>query len=168
PICILTWLVVGWLPTYFKEQFNLSQTVAGLYSTAYVFTSAIVGVLLGGFLADRWGRHDPRGRIWVPAIGLCIAAPAIFLASDTTLLPLAIGCFITYTVTKSFSDANTMPILTMIIDRRYRATGYGILNCCGTLVGGVALYYGGFLRDADIGLRTVYQFAALFIVLAAI
>ena len=167
-VSILTWLVVGWLPTYFKEQFGLSQTRAGVYSTAYVFTSAIVGVLLGGFLADRWGRRDPRGRIWVPAIGLCIAAPAIFLASYTTLLPLAIGCFITYTVTKSFSDSNTMPILTMIIDRRYRATGYGILNCCGTLVGGVALYYGGFLRDADIGLRTVYQFAALFIVLAAV
>lgn len=167
-VSILTWLVVGWLPTYFKEQFNLSQTTAGLYSTAYVFTSAIVGVLLGGFLADRWGRVDPRGRIWVPAIGLCIAAPAIFLASYTTMLPVAIACFITYTVTKSFSDANTMPILSMVIDPCYRATGYGILNFCGTIVGGIALYYGGFLRDANIGLSTVYQFAALFIVLAAL
>lgn len=167
-VSILTWLVVGWLPTYFKEQFGLSQTMAGVYSTAYVFTSAIAGVLLGGFLADRWGRRDPRGRIWVPAIGLCIAAPAIFLASYTTMLPIAVFCFITYTVTKSFSDANTMPILSMIIDRRYRATGYGILNCCGTLIGGVALYYGGFLRDTHIGLSTIYQFAALFIVLAAI
>jgi len=167
-VSILTWLVVGWLPTYFKEQFGLSQTMAGVYSTAYVFTSAIVGVLLGGFLADRWGRRDPRGRIWVPAIGLCIAAPAIFLASYTTMLPIAVFCFITYTVTKSFSDANTMPILSMIIDPRYRATGYGILNCCGTLIGGVALYYGGFLRDTDIGLSTIYQFAALFIVMAAI
>lgn len=167
-VSILTWLVIGWLPTYFKEQFNLSQTMAGLYSTAYIFTSAIAGVLLGGILADRWSRVNPAGRIWVPAIGLCIAAPAIFLASYTTALPVAIGCFITYMVTKSFSDANAMPILTMVIDPRYRATGYGILNCCGTIVGGIALYYGGFLRDADIGLGRVYQFAALFIVLAAL
>lgn len=167
-LSILTWLVVGWLPTYFKEQFSLSQTVAGLYSTAYIFTSAIVGVLLGGFLADRWGKINPRGRILVPAIGLCIAAPAIFLASYTTLLPVAIFCFITYTVTKSFSDSNTMPILSTIIDPRYRATGYGILNFCGTIVGGIALYYGGFLRDSNIGLSTIYQFAALFIVLAAL
>lgn len=167
-VSILTWLVVGWLPTYFAEQFNLSQTVAGLYSTVYIFTSAIVGVLLGGFLADRWSKRNPNGRVWVPALGLCIAAPAIFLASYTSVLPIAVFCFITYTVTKSFSDANTMPILALVIDPRYRATGYGILNFCGTIVGGIALYYGGFLRDADISLRTVYQFAALFIVLAAL
>lgn len=167
-VSILTWLVVGWLPTYFREQFDLSQTMAGVYSTAYIFTSAIAGVLIGGILADRWSKHNPKGRIWVPAIGLCLAAPAIFLASYTTLLPVAILCFITYTVTKSFSDANAMPILSMIIDRRYRAMGYGILNCCGTIVGGIALYYGGFLRDSHIGLSAVYRFATLFIVLAAI
>ncbi|NGM62843.1 MFS transporter [Sphingobacterium sp. SGG-5] len=167
-VSILTWLIVGWLPTYFKEQFGLSQTMAGVYSTAYIFTSAIVGVLLGGFLADRFSRRNPKGRIWVPAIGLLIAAPAIFLASYTTILPMAIVCFITYTVTKSFTDSNTMPILSMVVDPRYRATGYGILNCCGTIVGGIALYYGGFLRDADISLSAIYQFAVLFIIAAAI
>ena len=81
---------------------------------------------------------------------------------------MAIVCFITYTVTKSFTDSNTMPILSMIVDPRYRVTGYGILNCCGTIVGGIALYYGGFLRDADISLSTIYQFAVLFIIAAAI
>lgn len=167
-VSILTWLIVGWLPTYFKEQFGLSQTMAGVYSTAYIFTSAIVGVLLGGFLADRFSKHNPKGRIWVPAIGLLIAAPAIFVASYTTVLPVAIICFITYTVTKSFSDSNTMPILSMVVDPRYRATGYGILNCCGTIVGGIALYYGGFLRDLDINLSTIYQFATLFIIAAAV
>src|SRR5690606_857849 len=55
-VSILTWLVVGWLPTYFKEHFQLSQTFACLYSTAYIFTSAVIGVLLGVFLADRWGK----------------------------------------------------------------------------------------------------------------
>lgn len=166
-ISILTWLIVGWLPTYFKEQFGLSQTMAGVYSTAYIFTSAVFGVLLGGFLADRFSTRNPMGRIWVPAIGLLVAAPAIFVASYTTVLPVALFCFITYTVTKSFSDSNTMPILSMVVDPRYRATGYGILNCCGTIVGGVALYYGGFLRDLDINLSSVYQFATLFILAAA-
>lgn len=167
-VSILTWLIVGWLPTYFKEQFGLSQTMAGVYSTAYIFTSAIVGVLLGGVLADRFSRNNPKGRIWVPAIGLLIAAPAIFVASYTTILPVAIICFMTYTITKSFTDSNTMPILSMIVDPRYRATGYGILNCCGTIVGGIALYYGGFLRDADIDLSTIYQFAVIFILTAAV
>lgn len=167
-VSILTWLIIGWLPTYFMEQFGLSQTMAGVYATGYVFTSAIVGVLLGGFLADIWSKRDPRGRIWVPAIGLCIAAPAIFLASYTTSLILGVICFVTYSITKSFSDSNTMPMLTMVVNPKYRATGYGILNFTGCFIGGIGLYLGGFLRDADIGLGSIYRFAAFIIVLAAV
>jgi len=167
-VSIMTWLVIGWLPTYFKEQFNLSQTVAGIYSTGYIFTSSIIGVLLGGFLADVWSRRNARARIWVPALGLAAAAPAIFFASYTTWLPLALACFITYAIAKSFSDSNAMPILCLIVDPKYRATGYGILNCCGCLVGGIGLYAGGALRDSQVSLSTIYQSASLVIVAASI
>lgn len=103
----------------------------------------------------------------MPAIGLCIAAPAIFLASYTTALFIAVCCFVIYAFTKSFTDTNTMPILSMIVDAKYRATGYGILNFCGTLIGGIGLYFGGALRDAEIPLSTIYQCAAFCILLAA-
>lgn len=166
-VSLMTWLVVGWLPTYFQEKFHLSQTRAGIYSTGYVFTAAIFGVLAGGVLADQWSRVHPKGRIWVPAIGLCIAAPAVFLASYTGVLAVALSCFVIYAFTKAFTDTNTMPVLSMLVDEKYRATGYGILNFCGTLVGGIALYFGGALRDAAIDLGTIYQCAALLILLAA-
>ncbi|MCF3107708.1 MFS transporter [Niabella sp. CC-SYL272] len=167
-VSLMAWLVVGWLPTYFQEKFQLSQTRAGIYSTGYVFTAAIFGVLAGGVLADQWSKINKRARVWVPAIGLCIAAPAIFLASYTSLLFVAVGCFVVYAFTKSFTDTNTMPILSMIVDAEYRATGYGILNFCGTLIGGIALYFGGALRDAHISLGIIYQSAAFLIVLAAL
>lgn len=167
-VSLMAWLVVGWLPTYFQEKFQLSQTRAGIYSTGYVFTAAIFGVLAGGVLADQWSKFNKRARIWVPAIGLCIAAPAIFLASYTSLLFVAVGCFVIYAFTKSFTDTNTMPVLSMIVDTEYRATGYGILNFCGTLIGGVALYFGGALRDAQIPLGIIYQSAAFLIILAAL
>ncbi len=32
---IVGWIIVGWLPTCFKEHFDLSQTVAGVYATGY-------------------------------------------------------------------------------------------------------------------------------------
>ncbi|SDD11365.1 MFS transporter [Niabella drilacis] len=167
-VSLMAWLVVGWLPTYFQEKFLLSQTRAGIYSTGYVFTAAIFGVLAGGVLADQWSKVNKRARIWVPAIGLCVAAPAIFLASYTSLLFVAVGCFVVYAFTKSFTDTNTMPILSMIVGTEYRATGYGILNFCGTLIGGIALYFGGALRDAHISLSVIYQSAAFLIVLAAL
>ncbi len=167
-ISIVSWLIVGWLPTYFQERFQLSQTQAGIYSTGYVFTSAIAGVLLGGFLTDLWSRKNANARIYVPFIGLCIAAPAIFLANYSPLLSISLLCFMLYTFCKSFVDTNTMPILSMTVDNRYRATGYGILNFFGTLVGGFGLYFGGALRDSNMELSTIFKFASVLIVLAAI
>ncbi len=164
---VVGWLVIGWLPTYFKENFSLSQTMAGVYATGYVQTSAFLGVIAGGLLADRWSRINPDARLLLPAIGLCIAAPAIFIASDTTLLILAIGCFMIYSFTRIFTDGNMMPILCMIIDRRYIATGYGLLNFFACTVGGIGLYAGGVLRDADTDLAIVFRTGAVLLAACA-
>ena len=166
-IGIVGWLVVGWLPTYYKEQFNLSQSMAGLYATGYLYPASIAGLLLGGFIADRWSRTNKFSRIYVPVIGLCIAAPCIFMASYTTILPLAIIFFVIYGITRVFGDANMMPILCMVADPRYRATGFGVLNFFSCIIGGISLYAGGALRDANIELGRMYQFAALIIIICA-
>ncbi|NMC37137.1 MAG: MFS transporter [Bacteroidales bacterium] len=165
---VVGWMVIGWLPTYYKEHFNLSQGIAGLYATGYLYPAQIVGLLLGGFLADRWSRTNRLSRIQVPAIGLCIAAPCVFLASTTYVLPVAIIALVFYAVTRSFGDSNMMPMLCMVADPRYRATGYGILNFFSTIIGGIALYAGGVLRDADIDLSRMYQFAAFTMIICAI
>jgi predicted MFS family arabinose efflux permease len=164
---VVGWLVIGWLPTYYKEHFNLSQGIAGLYATGYLYPASIAGLLLGGFIADRWSRTHRLARVHVPAIGLCIAAPCIFLASGTTILPLAIFAFMLYSCTRAFGDSNMMPMLCMVADPRYRATGYGVLNFFSTIIGGIALYAGGVLRDSNIDLSKMYQFAAMIMLLCA-
>jgi MFS family permease len=164
----VAWLVVGWLPTYFQEHFDLTQGMAGLYATGYLYPAAIVGLLVGGFWADRWSRSNPRARILVPVIGLCIAAPSIFIASYTSILPIAVVCFMLYSLTKSFIDTNMMPVLCLIVYPRYRATGYGILNLVACIIGGIGLYAGGVLRDLNINLSAVYQFAALTMIISII
>ena len=163
-IGLVGWMIVGWLPTYYKEQFSLSQTVSGLYATGYLYPVAIVGLLLGGFWADRWSRTNQKGRILVPLIGLAVAAPCVFAASYTNVLFLAIFFFMVYGLTRMFADTNLMPILCLVADPRYRATGYGILNFFSTIVGGVGLFAAGVLRDGQINLRTVYQVASLALV----
>ncbi|MCE7070861.1 MFS transporter [Dyadobacter sp. CY327] len=159
-VSIVGWIVVGWLPTYYKEHFNLSQSMAGVYATGYFHTASLAGVLLGGFLADRWSRKNPRGRMLVPLYGLLIAAPAIYLASGTGILPVAIVCFMVYALTRTFTDANMMPILCLITDARYRATAYGILNLFSCIVGGLGIYAGGVLRDANVDLNNMFRVAA--------
>jgi MFS family permease len=165
---VVGWMTVGWLPTYYKEHFKLSQTVAGWYATGYTYSAALVGVIVGGVLADRWSRSTPRARIWVPVIGLCIAAPCIFFAGNTGVLAVAIGGFMAFAFMRSFSDANMMPILCLVADPRYRATGYGVLNFVSCIVGGLGLYGAGMLRDAAINLGTLFQFASVVIIICAL
>ncbi|MEI6465730.1 MAG: MFS transporter [Verrucomicrobiota bacterium] len=154
------WAVIGWMPTYFKETFHLDQGAAGISATAYLYTAAMLGKLLGGAWADRWSRTQPRARILVPTLGLFIAAPAVLLVAQTSLLPLGIAGLSIYGLTRAFSEANLMPILCQISDPRYRATGYGVLNMFGTIVGGVTIYIGGAMRDAHVSVSTLFTIAA--------
>lgn len=165
---IVGWMVVGWLPTYYKEHFNLSQGMAGFYATAYLYPASIVGLLLGGFWADRWSRTNSHARILVPVIGLCIAAPCIFVASFTAILPLTIVFFMIFGLTRMFADSNLMPILCIISDPRYRATGYGVLNMFGTIIGGIGLYAAGVMRDSEINLNKVFQYASLIVIICVV
>jgi MFS family permease len=154
------WAVIGWMPTYFKENFHLDQGVAGISATAYLYTAAMLGKLIGGAWADRWSRTQPRARILVPALGLFIAAPAVLLVAQTNLLALGIAGLSIYGLTRAFSEANLMPILCQISDPRYRATGYGVLNMFGTIVGGITIYIGGAMRDAHVNVSLLFTIAA--------
>jgi MFS family permease len=154
------WSIIGWMPTYLTEKFNLGQGAAGLSATGYLQAAAMVGVVFGGFWADMWSRSNPRARIYVPVAGLLISAPALLSVANTDVLAVAIGGLIVHGFTRAFTDANMMPILTLITDSRYRATGYGLLNLCGCVVGGLAIYAGGLLRDRGIDLPRLFQFAA--------
>jgi MFS family permease len=162
---IIGWMVAGWIPTYYQEHFKLSQGEAGLYATGYLYPASIVGVILGGFLTDRWGRRNANAQIYIPMIGLCIAAPCIFIASYTEVLPLAIAMFMVYGLTRMFSDANMMPILCITADPRYRATGYGILNLFACIIGGLSVYAGGVLRDKQVELGSIFQSASALMIL---
>ncbi len=164
---LVGWFVVGWLPTFLQERFSLSQGVSGLSATGYVQAGSVLGVFLGGYLADRWSAKNPRGRIWVTMAGLLIAAPGVLLAANTSVLPLALAGMTLYGLTRAFSDANTMPILCLVVNPRFRATGYGILNFFGTLVGGATIYAGGALKDANVPLSVIFQITAFCLVACA-
>ncbi len=154
---LVNWMIIAWLPTYYKETFNLSQSMAGGYATAYFWPASIVGLLAGGYLSDRWSKRNPLARVVVPIIGLMFAAPTILSGSLTNVLGITVAAFAVYALTSKFTDSNMMPMLCLIVDYRYRATGYGILNMLSTIVGGLGVYIAGAMRDAQIELSLVYQ-----------
>lgn len=161
------WAVVGWVPTYFTEHFRLSQGVAGLSATGYLQAAMMLGLLAGGAWADRWSRTNERARILVPVIGLCLAGPAVVLLAGATVLPLAIAGLMLYGFGRTFTDANMMPVLCLVADPRYRATGYGLLNLCSCVIGGLSLYAGGALRDAHVNVNHLFLWSGVSILVCA-
>lgn len=161
------WAVVGWMPTFMKEQFRLSQAEAGLRTTICLNVAALAGMLVGGAWAGRWGRRQPRACILVSIVGLLLAAPAVLLLTQTPVLTLALLGLGTYGFARYFSDANLMPTLCLFVDPRYRATSWGIVTLVGSSVGGLGIYAGGLLRDAHVDVGRVFQFAAVNLIVCA-
>ncbi len=164
---IVGWAINGWMPTYFQEQFNLKQGSAGFSATGFLQAAALLGVVVGGAITDRWSRSGEHRRITITMIGLFVAAPGILLAANTSLLAVAILGLMIYGLMRSFADTNMMPILCLIADARYRATGYGILNMFACFVGGLTIFAGGALRDAQIDVSRIFQFSAICLAAAA-
>ena len=165
---IVSWMVMGWLPTYYQETFQLTQSDAGTYATAYLYPASILGLILGGFLTDKWQKVFPYARIIVPIIGFGVAAPCVFMIGYIHILWQAIALFLMYGFARMFIDANLMPILCMVIDGRHRATAYGIINMLTVFTGGMSTYVAGALHDANIRLGTVFQYASLGLVICVV
>lgn len=154
------WLISGWLPTFLGEKFNLGQGLAGVSATGYLQPAAWIGLILGGALADRWARHHDRGRIYLVVLALLIAVPSLLLGSHTQSYLVAMCGFMMYQAASGATDSNMMPILCLVTDRRYRATGFGVLNFLACAIGGVTIYAGGMLRDAKVDMAHIFEAAA--------
>jgi predicted MFS family arabinose efflux permease len=161
------WMVVGWMPTYFQEQFHLTQGAAGLLATIYLNIATLVGFVAGGAWVDRWSLTNSRACIFVSVIGLCAAVPGILLVSNTNWLAVALAGLVLFGFTSSFAQTEIMPILCQISDPRYRATGFGVLNFFACVVGGATIYAGGALRDAQVDVSKLFQCGAVGVAICA-
>ncbi len=150
------WVVRDWMPAILKQQFSIGQGKAGVSATLYWQAAAIVGAMVGGWLADRWMRRHLRGRIFVSAIGMSLIIPAMFGVGNAGTLVVAIGFLILFGLGWGFFDCNNMPILCQIVRPELRATGYGIMNLVSISCGGVADWGFGAMRDAHVPLNVIF------------
>lgn len=121
-----------WLPQHFYNVFHQSlgwnQEDVGSFSTVWIQTGSMIGLLLGGLLADRLVRQTFRGRIWVQLAGWLLLTPCLLILGTQEsppvlrvamlLLGLGLGAFQANFWTASFD----------VIDPAARATTVGLFN----------------------------------------
>lgn len=164
---VANWIVYTWLPLYLYERFGMSLAAAGFAATFYIQAGSIAGILLGGRLADSWVRRHAGGRLFTQAAGLAAAAPFLFLAGSAGSIVFAIAGLAVFGIGRGMYDCNAMPVLCQIARPDLRATGYGIFNCVGCVVGGLMAMVAGGLKST-LGLAASFELAAVVLGLSAV
>jgi MFS family permease len=131
-------IFLTWMATFLREKFNMTGAVAGVSSTAYSQVASMIGVIVGGILADRLIRKYLGGRMMTQVIGLLGGVAFIFLTGWTISLPVLIGALIGFGFFKGVYDANIWASLYDVVPSQGRATAVGVMNSIGWLGAAVA------------------------------
>ena len=131
------WLgVVQWLPSYFTRSFGLGIGEVGTWLAIILSTSQIIGMVAGGYLADRLGSGDLRWYVWVPSLAILVSTPMFaltFLTQNSTVaflslfLPFMIGVM---------QGPPTFAVAQGLADVRMRAMAAALLLLITNLIGG--------------------------------
>ena len=134
-----------WEPTFIIRIYEMGTASAGLW---YFLTSpvpSILGIFLGGFLADRYGVRDARWYLWIPAFGQIVSVPILvgFLlwpeSHHVSLLGLSIPfAFVLSVFGSVFGAFFTAPFIATIQNiskLRMRATAAAISTLISSFVG---------------------------------
>lgn len=164
---IAGWVTKNWLPTYLADTFQLREGPAGLSATGYIQLASFIGVVLGGVIADAWGRITIRGRIYTSAFGVLLLVPALLGLGYAWSLGAAIAFMILFGLGWGFYDCNNMPILCQIARPEHRATGYGFMNFVSISIGAVATVALGWMRDHNVKFSIAFAASAAVALLSA-
>jgi MFS family permease len=118
-----------WTPTFFHEKFQMTLTEAGFRSMFYHHGPAFAGVLLGGWLSDRFAGTRARVRLEIQAASLLAGAPFIFLTGTLGSMEGSCMALAGFGLFRGLYDSNIYAALFEVIEPRYRASACSVLVC---------------------------------------
>ena len=142
------WLLYGWLPAFLHDKFLLNQSDAAFNATVFLQGTTAVGLIGGGFLADRMYRRTKAARLWIMVASLLLCAPSLHaLGSSDTLgntriAAAAFGLF------SGLLMGNIFPAAFEVVPSETRASAVGMLNFFGAIMSGFATLFGGLWKQS--------------------
>lgn len=131
-------IFLSWTPIYLFEKFHMSLTAAGFHASTWLQCSSILGVLLGGVLADYLAKRSRSGRISAQSVGLVLGVPLLFLTGWSASAVLVLVAMAGFGFAKGIYDANIWASLYEVVPARHRGATVGLMNSLGWLGGGAA------------------------------
>lgn len=155
------YLMLAWLPSYFRDAQHLSIAGSGLFAILPWVCQFVVGNT-AAWAADRTiarGHSVTRVRRWVQCTSLLGSAACFLLASQATTLGMALGCMCG---ALGFNGMCFAGFATNHLDiaPRHADVLWGISNTAGTLPGIIGVAMTGLLLDLTGGYTATFVLAA--------
>jgi MFS family permease len=127
--------LAAWIPTFYMRTHAMSATEAGTAMAAASAPASLLGILLGGILADKLSKRDARWPVWLFMAGLGGVTPvylAFFLVPNAT-----VGIILTFPagILASLWIAPGIALILNLAGPRSRATAAAIFGLAINLVG---------------------------------
>ncbi len=164
---------VTWMPTLYYEKFHLSLSTAGFTSMFFHFGMALLGVLIGGKLSDKFVVKKKKARLVTEFIGLLIGTPFIFIMAYTSHLYISYAALAAFGFFRGVYDSNLFAALFDVIEPKYRASSVGLMTSFAFITGSFAPLLLGIIKteyglSVGIGLLSVFYLLAAVLILLAI
>lgn len=124
-----------WAIIFFQRTHGLSPGQVGLWFGVFVGLAGIIGTLLGGWIADRYGATNRRHVLTAPAIGMAIAAPINFFGYMMSDWRVAMAMLLLPTVLNSLYYGPTYSSAQGLVRPQVRAVASATLLFFQNLIG---------------------------------
>ena len=138
-----------WTAVYFMRSHGLSATQVGLWAGLVLGISGLLGTWAGGWLADRFGKHDRRHMLSAPALGMVAAAPMLFMAYFVSNWVVAMALLFIPTFLNSLYYGPTYAAAQLLVRPQARAMATAVMVFAQNLIGlGLGPLFFGMMSDA--------------------
>ena len=157
-----------WLIPYTQRRFGLSASAAGSQLGVLMIIGGIVGCLFGGWLADRWRRLQPSGRVWTALIAVVAEGAAILLTLGQSDYPAFIFAFGAFCLSSGGWAGVAAAIAFDIVPHKHRGTGTSAYFLATTVLGpGIGPFVVGLGSDTLGSLNAALAWACALLAIAA-
>jgi predicted MFS family arabinose efflux permease len=146
---VIGYAFATWLALIMARKFEISTGEIGFYLGLAFILGGIPGPLLGGWLADRLARRNPRWRAWLPAIAAVGCLPVYALSVMSTDFWTFLGLFSLGYLIFLLMQPPTLALLQLAVPPSQRAFGVSVAlvfnNVLGQAIGAFVI---GMMSDA--------------------
>jgi len=159
--------IMTWLPSYLNRVEGIPMAQAGL-KTGFLMLMALIGLPLGGWLADLWFKKKVSSRMLLPAITSFLSALTLFAAFSLLSGKAQFNMLLVMGVVNSMFSPAAITVTQEVIHPGLRAISYSICVVIQNLLGAsLAPIVIGALSDAY-GLKVAMTILPVFLLLSSL